>query len=88
MWGTEWPKFNRTIQGKYLLGTMTFNSLTENEEHDIPSQILKTIFGFHASYFYTQYVWLPVHLYCPVLPISSDQLAEPIVILFHQSKSL
>ena len=26
-----------------------FNSLTENEEHDIPSQILKTIFGLHAS---------------------------------------
>ena len=25
------------------------NSLTENEEHDIPSQILKTIFGLHAS---------------------------------------
>ena len=24
---------------------MTSNSLTENEEHDIPSQILKTIFG-------------------------------------------
>ena len=28
---------------------MTSNSLTENEEHDIPSQILKTIFGVHAS---------------------------------------
>ena len=27
---------------------MTFNSLTENEAHDIPSQILKTIFGLHA----------------------------------------
>ena len=25
------------------------NSLTENEEHNIPSQILKTIFGLHAS---------------------------------------
>ena len=24
---------------------MTSNSFTENEEHDIPSQILKTIFG-------------------------------------------
>ena len=30
---------------------MTFNSLTENEEYDIPSQILKTILGLHASYF-------------------------------------
>ena len=28
---------------------MTYNSLTQNEEHDIPSQILKTIFGLHAS---------------------------------------
>ena len=28
---------------------MTSNSLTENEEHDIPSQILKTIAVLHAS---------------------------------------
>ena len=28
---------------------MTSNSLTENEECDIPSQILGTIFGFHVS---------------------------------------
>ena len=28
---------------------MTPNSLTENEEHDIPSHILKTIFGLYAS---------------------------------------
>ena len=28
---------------------MTSNSLTENEEHDIPAQILQTIFGLHAS---------------------------------------
>ena len=28
---------------------MTSNSLTENEERDIPSQILKTILGLHAS---------------------------------------
>ena len=34
---------------------MTSNSLTANEEHDIPSHILKTIFGLHASViFYTQ----------------------------------
>ena len=37
------------IQGKYFLWTMTSYSLTKNEEHDIPSQILKTIFGLHAS---------------------------------------
>ena len=28
---------------------MTFNSLTDNEEHYIHQQILKTIFGLHAS---------------------------------------
>ena len=28
---------------------MPSNSVTENEEHDIPSQILKTTFGLHAS---------------------------------------
>ena len=28
---------------------MTTNSLTENEEHSIPSQILETIIGLHAS---------------------------------------
>ena len=27
---------------------MTYNSLTVNEEHDIPSHILKTILGLHA----------------------------------------
>ena len=49
MWGTEWPKFNMLIQGKYFSLTMTYNSLTENEEHSIHSPILKTIFGLHAS---------------------------------------
>ena len=42
---------------------MTFNSLTENEEHDIPTQILKTFFGLHASaIFKPQYVWFLAHL--------------------------
>ena len=43
---------------------MTSNSLTENEEHDIPSQILKTIFGLHASVIFLdpnmcdfQFIW-------------------------------
>ena len=36
-------KFNRLMQGKYFLWIITSNSLTENEEHDSPSQILKTI---------------------------------------------
>ena len=40
-----------------------FLKLIENEEHDIPSQILKTIFGLHASViFRPQYVWFPVYL--------------------------
>ena len=43
---------------------MTSNSLTENEEHDIPSQILKTIFWIaRLSYFLDpnmcdfQFIW-------------------------------
>ena len=36
---------------------MTSNSLTYDEEHGIPAQILKTIFGLHASViFRPQYV--------------------------------
>ena len=42
---------------------MTSNSLTENKEHGIPSQILKTIYGLHASViFKLQYVWFLTHL--------------------------
>ena len=48
---------------------MTSNSLTENEERDIPSQILKTIFGLHASVFRPQHVWFPVHLKGPLIPL-------------------
>ena len=37
---------------------MTFNSLTDNEEQDIPSHMLKTIFGLYASViFRTKYVF-------------------------------
>ena len=32
-----------------IIFMMTSNSLTENEEHNIPSQILKINFGLHAS---------------------------------------
>ena len=62
MWGTEWPKFNMVIQGRYFSWTMTSNSL-ENEEHGIPSQILKTSFGLRASVILDpnmcgfQYIW-------------------------------
>ena len=59
---------------------MTSNSLKENEEHHIPSQILKTIFGLHASViFRPKYVWFPVHLKGAMIPDPSGQLAELIV---------
>ena len=42
---------------------MTSNSLTENEEHDILSQILKTTFGLYASViFRPQFVSFLTHL--------------------------
>ena len=48
---------------------MTSNSLTENEKQDIPSHILKTIFGLHASViFRPKYLWFPVHLKGPMIP--------------------
>ena len=40
---------------------MTLYSLTENEEHDIPLQILKTIFGLHDS----------VTFYIPICVVSN-----------------
>ena len=47
------------------------NSLTENEEHDIPSHILKTIFGLHASViFRSKYVGFPVHLWSQILVVN------------------
>ena len=60
---------------------MTSNSLTENEEQDIPSHILKAIF-FNCMpqlFFRPIYVWFPVHLKGPVIPDPSSQLAELIV---------
>ena len=59
---------------------MTFNYLTGNEEHDIPSQILKTIFWLHSSViFRPEYVWFLAHLWGPVIPNYSGQLTELIV---------
>ena len=59
---------------------MASNSSTENEEHDITSQIMKTIFGLHASViFRPQYVWFLTHLWGPVIPHPSGQLAELVV---------
>ena len=63
---------------------MTFNSLTENEEHSIPSQILKTIFGLRASViFYTPICVVSCTFEGssdpPLVRNSSGQLAELIV---------
>ena len=59
---------------------MTSYSLTENEEQDIPSQILKTNFGLHASViFKPQYLWFSCHLQGPLILNTSGQLAELIV---------
>ena len=46
---------------------MAYDFLTENEEHNIPSQILKTIFGLHAS----------VIFYTPLCVVSSTFLGSP-----------
>ena len=52
MWGTEWTKFDRVIQGKMFLWKITSNSLTANEKHDIPSQIIVKFFWIAClSYF-------------------------------------
>ena len=64
---------------------MTSNSLTENEEHGIPSQTLKTIFGLNASViFRPQYVWFPVYLKGDLMPKSSGQSVELIVYIIPQ----
>ena len=42
---------------------MTSNSLTENEERDIPLHILKTILDCMPRLFFRpKYVWFPVYL--------------------------
>ena len=64
----------------FFLWTMPSNSSTENEEQEIPSYILKTLIGLHASViFRLKYVRFPVHLKGPVIPDPSGQLAKPII---------
>ena len=55
---------------------MTSYSWTENEEHDIPSQIFKTISGCMPQLLLTQYVWFLAHLY---LSLISGQFAGLII---------
>ena len=48
---------------KIFLWTLAYNSLTENGEHNISSQILKTILDCMPQLFFRpQYVLFPVHL--------------------------
>ena len=72
MWGAEWPKNEEGYIRKQVLWTITSNSLTENEEHDIPSQMTRLFFR-------PQYVWWLTHLQGPVIPDPNGQLAEIIV---------
>ena len=63
---------------------MTSNSLTENEEYGIPSQILKTIFGLHASVIFYTPICVVSSTFVgssdpPLIQNSSGQSAELIV---------
>ena len=60
---------------------MTSNSLTENEEHSIPPQILKTILDCMPQLFLDPNMCGFQHIYGdpPLIPNSSGQLAELIV---------
>ena len=69
---------------------MTYNSLSKNEEQDIPSQ---RTFEDHfwiacLSYSRPQYVWFLTNLQGSMIPNSSGQLAELIVYIIHQSRSV
>ena len=59
---------------------MTSYSLTENEEQDIPSHILRPFLDCMPQLFFRpKYVWFPIHLKDPMIPDPSGQLAELIV---------
>ena len=59
---------------------MTSNSLTENEEHDISSQIWRPFLDCMPQLFFRpKYVWFPSHLKGQMIPDPSGQLAELIV---------
>ena len=64
---------------------MTSISLTYNNDiHDIPSQILKTVSDCILQLFFRlQYVWLHVHSYIGLIPNCNGQLKEPFI-LFHR----
>ena len=63
---------------------MTSNYLTENGEHGIPSQILKTIFGLHAPVILRPPICMVSNTYVGssdphLIPNYSGQLAELVV---------
>ena len=59
---------------------MTSNSLTENEEQDIPSHIWRRFLDCMPQLFSKlKYVWFSVHLRGPMIPDPSGELAELIV---------
>ena len=61
---------------------MTSNSITWNEERDIPTKILKTILDCMPQLFIrSQYVWFVVHLHVDLISNPSGQLAELICVI-------
>ena len=70
----------------FFLWATTKNTLTENEEHDIILQMLKTIFDCMPQLILRSlYVWFLVHLYVGLIPTSSGQLAV-LFFSYHSSK--
>ena len=60
--------------------------MTENGEQDIPSQVLKTIFGLHASViFRPKYVWFPAELIVYITSTRVDMYSQHIL-LNHQQR--
>ena len=81
-WVQNGQKSNGLIQGKCFIWTMTSNYLTQNEEHDIPSQILETILDCMPQLcFRPQYAWILSRLYAGMIPNSHGQLAGLIVFI-------
>ena len=63
---------------------MTPNSLTENEEHDILSQILKTILDCMPQLFFRPQCVVSGTYYVSLIPNSRGRLAELIVYIIPQ----
>ena len=78
--GYRMAKNSIALYKDFFLWTMTSTSDTENEAHDILSQILRPFWTVCLSYFFRpQYVCFLTYLYVPLIPNPSGQLAERIV---------